>query len=36
VEQRDDGAFARFEDPFGHPFFLHELVAEMANRPAGR
>lgn len=24
IERRADGAFARFEDPFGHPFFLHE------------
>jgi catechol 2,3-dioxygenase-like lactoylglutathione lyase family enzyme len=26
VRRGPDGAFARFEDPFGHPFFLHEPV----------
>lgn len=28
IERRPGGALARFEDPFGHPFFLRELAIE--------
>ncbi|MFC6887050.1 MULTISPECIES: VOC family protein [Actinomadura] len=28
IERRPEGAFARFEDPFGHPFYVRELAVE--------
>jgi predicted enzyme related to lactoylglutathione lyase len=36
IERLPAGAFARFEDPFGHPFFLREVAQEpsAAGRPA--
>jgi hypothetical protein len=36
VERLPEGRFARFEDPFGHPFFLFEASQELVDStPAG-